>query len=332
MNERKIELKKRLEATQQAPYPCHSRIHPLKTYVFPSVECYVKRDDELGFGASGSKIRKYRTLIPFLIASNIEEVVLIGSAYSNHALSFAQLLIENQIKPTLFLRGDPHRPLQGNALLTNLLVPRSSIRWFAKDEWKTVDHQAQVYAAACPHLTFVLAEGGFAEAAFPGALTLPLDILLNEEQAGMEFDHICIDAGTGFIASALILGLEWMGHRGTVHVLLLAEDIPAFHERLDQCREMFSRFVQQEIAFPQNFELHLPKLTGGFGRMTSNVFEEIAFLAKGEGFLTDPVYTGKLFLEIRSMLNQGNVRGKVLIHHSGGALSLLGFEKQLNFL
>jgi 1-aminocyclopropane-1-carboxylate deaminase/D-cysteine desulfhydrase-like pyridoxal-dependent ACC family enzyme len=322
-------LKDRLVAIPQASYPVHSRVHALRSFIFPHATCFVKRDDELGFGISGSKIRKYRSLIPWLVNQGIQEVVIIGSAYSNHVLSVQQLLIENGVRPTLFLRGDPHRPLQGNLLLTSLFVSPTSIHWFSKTEWQHVEEQAHAYARQQPHPTFVLPEGGFSLEALPGALTLPLDVQENEKALGLTFDHIFIEAGTGFTASALILGLHWLKRPTLVHVILLAQDSHAFLSRLQQCHEMFMQWMQCPCSFPQHFVLHTPQLTGKFGQVDSFLFEAIAHLAQKEGFLTDPIYTVKLFIESKQFLTQKGIRGNILIHHSGGALTLMGFQEQL---
>lgn len=315
----------------QADYPVHSRIHALRSFSFPHTTCFVKRDDELGFGISGSKIRKYRSLIPFLLHTQQQEVVMIGSAYSNHVLSFTQLLIENGIHPILFLRGDPHRPPQGNALLLSLFVSPSSIHWFSKEQWKHVESQAYTYAQQQKHATFVLPEGGFTAAALPGALSLVLDLLQNEQDHQLTFDHIMIEAGTGFMASALILGLNWLRHPATIHVVLLAEDQSAFLMRLTQCYEMFKHFIKNDLEFPQNFKLYLPAITGKFGQIHPTLFQTITQLAQTEGFLTDPIYSAKHFTECQQILAQQNIQGQVLIHHSGGALTLFGFHNQLTF-
>ena len=332
MSARLQQLKDRLAAIPQAGFPMHSRVHPLQSFIFPSTACYVKRDDELGFGISGSKIRKYRTLIPFFLNKGIEEVVLIGSAFSNHVLSLQQLLIENGLRPTLFLRGDPNRSLQGNFLLTSLFVPPSSIHWFSKTEWNTVESRAYAYAKQQRHATFVLPEGGFTPEALPGALTLSLDVQNNEKVEGFNFDHILIEAGTGFTASALILGLNWLRRPTTVHVVLLVEDKANFLSQLKRCHEMFIQLLQTSSPFPQNFVLHMPQITGAFGEIKSFLFETIANLAREEGFLTDPIYTAKLFIESKHLLTLGEMQGNVLIHHAGGALTLLGFQEQLKKL
>ncbi len=329
MMQRLEHLKHQIAAIPQADYPIHSRVHPLHSFYFPFTNCYVKRDDELGFGLSGSKVRKYRTLLPFLLNQGIQEVIVIGSAYSNHVLSLLQLLIENGIRPTLFLRGNPAHPPQGNLLLSSLFIPPSNIHWFSKTNWHKVELEAHAYAQQQLHPTFVLPEGGFTSAALPGAFTLPLDLLENEQTLGFAFDHLFIEAGTGFTASALILGFHWLKRSTLIHVILLAEDSAAFLERLRECHEMFSQLMQTSCSFPQNFILHLPQLTGKFGQIKPILFENIVNLAQTEGFLTDPIYTAKLFIESRHVLGNGEAKGNVLIHHSGGALTLMGFQEQL---
>lgn len=325
-------LQKHLECKPQFNYPVQSRVHPLQSFQFPGMNCFVKREDELGFGISGSKIRKYRSLIPWLIINGFEEVAVIGSASSNHVLSISQLLIENNIKPTLFLRGDPSYSMKGNCVLSSLFIPSSSIYWFLKKEWHEVEIKAQEYASSQPHVVFVLPEGGCAPASLPGSLTLAVDIVRNEKEGGIAFDHIFIEAGTGFMASALILGLNWLKSYATVHVLLLADDEDSFYKRLRNCQEMFNDlFDLNEMLSPnpQNFLLHSPELTKGFGQTSPLVFQTIKQMAQEEGFLTDPVYSAKLFCEGKRILSSREFNGNILFIHSGGALTLMGFQDEL---
>lgn len=327
-SERKY-LEETLKAIPQMPYSCQSRCHRLPSFDISNSQCYVKREDELGFGLTGSKVRKYRTLIPFLLSQQIQEVVVIGSAYSNHVVGVTQLLIENRIKPTLFIRGQPHHSLQGNALLNRLLVPDYSIHWMAKEEWVNVEDQAQLYAQKQPHSTFVLPEGAFMEAAFWGALSLTLDIVRNEEDIHLSFDHLLLDAGTGLMAGAVILGHTWLQKHTHIHVLLLAEEETAFINRLNTLHTFFEKLLKQKCPWPQNFTLHKPRHLASFGSTSPSLFRYMADLARQEGLLTDPIYIAKLFLEAQHMLKQGQLQGNILINHSGGALTLAGFQEPL---
>lgn len=131
------------------------------------------------------------------------------------------------------------------------------------------------------------------------------------------------------MASSLILGLSWLNSQATVHVILLAEDREAFLSNLKRCHEMFMELMQMKTAWPHNFVLHLPEITGGFGQVNGSIFQTIQKLAQEEGFLTDPIYSAKLFMEGRLLLKKGALKGKILFHHSGGALTLNGFQDNL---
>ena len=92
---------------------------------------------------------------------------------------------------------------------------------------------------------------------------------------------------------------------------------------------MFIQLLDVSFPFPHNFVLHTPQMTGRFGEINSMGFETIAKIARQEGFLTDPIYSAKLFIESKRLLANGEILGNVLIHHSGGSLTLMGFQNQL---
>lgn len=323
-------MKDILSRIPQMDYPCRSRIHRLSSFQFADCACYVKRDDELGFGISGSKIRKYRSLIPELLKRKINHTVIIGSAYSNNVLGISQLLIENGIVPRLLLRGENDRSLTGNALFTSLFVPKESIHWISRQEWPQVEAIAEDHARQlCEQgeRVFVLPEGASVEAALPGALTLPLDILRNEEENHLEFDHLFVEAGTGMMASILILAFAALKKKCKIHVVLLGEGEAAFWSRLTNWHENLERFLAQKVKLGDTYDLHRPRHAASFGSVNARIFEEIKAIAMAEGFLTDPVYSAKLFLEARNIIAERQLKGNILIMHSGGALALAGFQR-----
>lgn len=108
-----------------------SRIHRLRW--FGRSDIWVKRDDELGFGVSGTKLRKHASLIPALKKRGIEEVVVIGGAHSNNVLSAAQTLTENNIRMTPF-SSDRHLENRGTQNCSRcLLTTAKSIGFHAPD-------------------------------------------------------------------------------------------------------------------------------------------------------------------------------------------------------
>ncbi len=143
-NNRWRELSQYIASIPQEEYQHHSRIHKLHSLSTDSTPCYIKRDDELSFGISGTKVRKLRTLIASLKKRNIAHACVIDTFHSSNVLALCQLLIENRIIPKLFLlKGSiPENPV-GNYLLTRLFVAEKSITWVERSAWKSVNQLAE---------------------------------------------------------------------------------------------------------------------------------------------------------------------------------------------
>lgn len=293
-----------------------SRIHPLNHFPADGLSCYVKRDDELSCGISGTKIRKYASLIPFFIKNHMEHLIIIAGPQSNNLLSALQVARELKLSVSVFLLKPKTTAIQGNFKLSLLFLNEDELIWIPREDWHRVNNLAFEYLTGLNKKGFILEEGASVPEALDGAMSLAEDILRNEQELGQTFEHIFIDAGTGFSAAALIYGLEKARHKAMVHVLLLADDKTVFQEKL-----------KHWIGYnPNNYTCFYPKTARSFGSLNQSIKNEIKRMAYEEGILTDPIYSAKLFHETRRYVVEEGVRGRVLIIHSGGALTLSGFE------
>lgn len=314
------------------PFPRHSRIHKLRSFSTPDCACYVKRDDELGFGISGSKLRKYLSLLPPLLEQKPQQAAVLGSSYSNHVVSICQLLREWEIQPALFLIGVPQEKPRGNALWMSLFADREHTHWFPRGSWDKLDSFAQEYQALQAKNgvdVAIIPKGANCREALPGALTLAEDILMHEAQENLVFDHVIVDSGTGMMAASLILAFAWMNKPCKVHVLLIAQPDAEFQEVLQTRAKDWESLFGSPLTNPFFYQTYMPKNAPSFGATNAKVFHTIARLAKQEGFLTDPVYTAKLFHEGERIVSEEQLKGNILFIHSGGGLSLAGFQEEL---
>lgn len=310
-----------------------SRVHLLRQQFGPGKQVYIKRDDELGFGVSGSKLRKYQSLLPALKKQAIKSAILLGGAHSNNILSLSQQLIENNIKPYLFLRGQAPLFREGNFLLTSLFIPDEAMYWVDRPLWDGAEAMAIKESANFPQPCFVIPEGACMPQSLAGAATLALDVFKNQQQHNIYFDHLFIEAGTGLAAIGFILGL-WLMQEGDrqVHILLLADDKEVFIKKLTHYHAAFSQLLNQEIPyFPPTVQLNFytPTVAKSFGSVNRGVLNSIVEIARTEGFLTDPVYSAKLYTESIKIIESKDLKANNLIVHSGGALTLMGFTMPL---
>lgn len=293
-----------------------SRVHPLNHYPHEGVSCYVKRDDELGCGISGSKLRKYSSLIPLLLEQGIEHLIIIAGPQSNNLLAALQLAREFNFKVTALLIKPWKLELRGNFKLSRLFLEEQEIIWVERDDWFRVQELAQDYLHTLKEPGFVLREGASVQESMAGAMSLAEDVVVNEQFLDCSFQHIFIDAGTGFSAAALIKGLAQLHHKAQVHVLLLADD-----------EETFKKNIQEWLGFiPENYDCFYPTTAKAFGSVNQAIKQEIKRLAREEGILADPIYAAKLFYETRKTIEAKQLKGNILIIHSGGTLTMPSFD------
>lgn len=329
------ELTNRLQPNLNEDFIFHSRVHSLSHF---GEHVYVKREDESGFSCSGTKKRKFASLIPYLIKHQVQLALLVGGANSNHIVALAQLLLEHQIPFHLFLKQSNQPYVQGNAFLLKLLTDGGNITWVPHESWEQVNEIATEYGKRTSQNSMLIPEGGKCKGAVAGAATLMLDIMKNEEKWLVEgnnpktqgsFEHIWIDSGTALTAAVLVATNLILKRSSQVHVVLMAGDSTYFAESYRQIADWLAATLNINVPDLAQCLLHFPVTGKSFGSTNAQVRKAIVHFARSEGLLTDPVYTAKLFLTARDEISSGKYEGSHLIIHSGGGTGLMGFADQM---
>ena len=302
-----------------------SRAHPCRDEAGPF---HVKRDDELSFGVSGTKYRRFASLIPALLAGGVQRLVVCGGLRANFPLAAAQLFTEAGLEVHLVLRR-PAAAAAGpgvNGALLPLLVPRPRLHLTDgppdKDAALLQQRLEEEHGGPVP----LLPEGGIHPGAMAGALSLLTDIRRNETVAGHPFEGIWMDAGTGFGAGAVLAGLRWSGLRRRLNVVLLAgaaDGVLRHAARVEAW--LVGQSGRPSLQPGLQADFHRPAQQRSFGAVGPAVRQAVHRMA-ALGILTDPVWSGKFFM---TLAGRPPARGRVLAVHSGGALSLSGFPGML---
>ncbi len=330
------EIEKCLEQKIDQNLGYTSRIHPLHTF---GEHIYVKREDESGFGSSGSKRRKFASLIPHLIQEEVELALLIGGANSNHIVAATQLLRQYGIPFQLFLKKYHGKVIAGNSFLIHLLEDEKNIQWIEKNDWPRVESMALDFGKNTGKNCMLIPEGGMCFEAVAGAASLMLDIVKNEQNFPLFreefnasencFDHIWVDSGTGLMAATLVAMNALLNRKTEIHVVLIAGDEAYFLNIYKQVASWLSNILKLPIPPISNFRLHFPLTGRSFGNVNKRILQSVKYFARTEGLLTDPIYTAKLFLTAQEQITSGKTSGVQLIIHSGGGTGLMGFAEKM---
>ena len=325
-NMRKTWFLEKIESQIDSDLLYESRVHPIGHL---GGGIFAKREDESGFGTSGTKRRKFASLIPFLIKNKIELSLLVGGAHSNHILSLIQLMREYQLPFKLFLKTNKQLNIQGNAFLIRLLEEEKEINFISGNDWPQVVEITNAFGQMSGKAWHLIPEGGMCQEAIPGLCTLMLDIERNEEQVGHSFEHIWIDAGTGLTAAVLVAMNLLFKRKSLIHVVLMADDVSYFQGVYRQVSIWLTDLFQMDIPALSQCQFHFPPTAKSFGSANSSIKQFIVEFARKSGILTDPVYTAKLFLTAQTNILKEPQKASHLIIHSGGGTGLMGFSEQL---
>lgn len=306
-----------------------TRIHPLPSCADDTL--YIKREDELSSGISGSKIRKYASLIQYLKKEGIQLVAIIGGPNSNNVVGLLQILKEAGIQPLLFLREAADSKKQGNALFLDMLAPGESVTVIARKDWNEVEQTASVFLSKQDMPSHLIPEGAFCLESLPGCLTLAEDLLRNETTEPF-FSHIYIDSGTGMSAIGLILGLAVLDqkykHR-RIHISLIAGNEEEFTTNLESLKQILIEELNIDSLPLPIFDFLHPPVAKKFGSVNASLFQACRDIAKTEGLLMDPTYSVKHYMAMQEHRKNTSTTELGLFIFNGSALGLTGFQEQL---
>lgn len=291
---------------------------------------YVKRDDQTGLATGGNKARKLEFLFAEALAQGCNHVVTLGGPQSNHVRQTAAAAAKLGVACSLVLRG--HAPDQrlGNLLLDELLG--ATVHWSGartRDE-VAVEVMADLRArGARPYLIPVGGSNGLGSLGYAWAMREAVEQLAAQSLA---IDAMVFASSSGGTHAGLALGAAVHGFPG--RVLGIAIDAPAAELTahvtrlaLDAARIGGATVSAAELRVEANADY----LGGGYSVVGDLERDAIRTVARQEGLLLDPVYTGRAMGGLIDVIRRGEFTPDqtILFWHTGGAAALSAFAEKL---
>lgn len=286
---------------------------------------YIKRDDLLSLAMGGNKIRNLEFSIGAAIKAGATDVVTLGRAQSNHCRLTAAACAKAGLRAHLVMSGARPRVSTGNLLLSELLG--AQIHFTGADDRVHRDAMARAIAEVItrdgghPHVVPV---GGSDARGAVGHALAALEIARQLDEIGERFDAIALATATGGTQAGMIAGLRKLGLKTKVHGL-------SVHRTADEAGAVVHRLAEEVASLldaggidPASVRTDDSQIGAGYGVPSSAGEAAVKLLARTEGLLADPVYTGKALAGLLAMMRGGRFEedATVVFIHTGGTPAL----------
>lgn len=311
------------------------------------VSLYVKRDDFSGMSVfGGNKIRKLEYLLGDALAKGCDTVFTYGATQSNHAMQTVTACRRLGLAPILYLNAyvqPDENDVRANMLLDRILGAEMHIVESLPGETEA-DTEARCFAMGRAHAARLEAEGhrcydvpmGGASPVGSGAFIGGV-LELAEQCAALGIDPDCIYAatGTGGTLAGLVAGKRLLGLRAAVTGVAVSRKDAGYEGRCASlANDALAAIGSDARVTAADFTVDRGYFEPGYEQPNAAATAAIRLLARMEGLLVDPVYTGKALAGLLDHVRTGKIRpgSTVVFWHTGGATALFAEQAILGEL
>lgn len=299
------------------------------------MDAWIKRDDLLGLAGGGNKTRKLEFLVADALAHGTDTLITTGAVQSNHARLTLAAAAKEGLKCRLVLEqrvpGSYDPNASGNNFLYNLLGAEDIV---VVDSGADLNAEMQKVAgglAAMGRKGYVIPGGGSNALGALGYVACAHEIAAQSFEQGVSFDRIVVASGSCGTHSGLIVGMQSVNFDAPITGINVRR--PRAEQEGNLLKLARETAALLDMPAPQaGVVTALDEWVGpGYALATDEMIEAVRLLARAEGVLLDPVYSGKAMAGLIGLARRGEIkRGeRVLFVHTGGAPSLYAFQKVL---
>jgi len=293
---------------------------------------WVKRDDQTGLAIGGNKVRKAEFAMADAIKKGANVVITTGAVQSNHARTIAAAAAKLGLKAVLVLRGKEPEGYNGNLLLDYLMgaelrffdVKREEIPKIMEEVARELEDEGQT--------PYIIPGGASYPIGAIGYVNAALELLNQANERGIKVDYIVHAAGSGGTQAGLVLGNKALNTGIKVLSISIGPPKERLIEAAVKIADGSAKLLDIDVSVNLNdMTVNDEYVGGGYQVLSKEVVDTMKLVAKTEGILLDPVYTGKAMAGLIDLIKQGYFeKGEsVVFFHTGGAPALFVYRNQL---
>jgi L-cysteate sulfo-lyase len=296
---------------------------------------YIKRDDCTGLATGGNKTRKLEFLVGEALAQGADTLITQGAVQSNHvrqtvaAASRLGLQCKALLEERVSDASDEYSH-SGNVLLDQILGGDIVARLPAGTDMQQAMQDLSEQLRTDGRKPYVIPGGGSNPVGALGYVACAQEMLNQSFETGLRIDHVVHATGSTGTQAGLVVGLRASNSGIPVYGI-------SVRAAKQQQEENVWKLVQSTVDYmglPASSVTRADVVANsdyvgpGYGQPTDAMIEAIELLARQEGILLDPVYSGKGMAGLIALIRQGHFKKdeNVVFVHTGGAVGLYGYR------
>lgn len=295
---------------------------------------YIKRDDCTGLGTGGNKTRKLEFLMADAQAQGADTIITQGATQSNHARQTVAIATKMGMKCEILLEDRTGSKVDaykhsGNVFLDHLYGARVQELPGGSDMNAAMVKLADELRAKGLK-PYIIPGGGSNALGALGYVVCAMEMVSQFNEQGLNVSHVVHATGSAGTQAGLVVGLQ--GTRSQIPVLGIG--VRAAREAQETNVYNLACKTAELLGVPgsvsrESVVANCDYVGGGYGIPTPGMIEAITMLARLEGILLDPVYSGKGMAGLIDLCRKGHFKKgeNVVFVHTGGAVALYGYTE-----
>lgn len=292
-------------------------------------DIFIKRDDVTPIAMGGNKLRKLEFLAADALRQGADTLITAGAIQSNHVRQTAAVaaklglhcvaLLENPIGTT-----EKNYLTNGNRLLLDLFSAQIEMCEMLYDPSLQLSELA-TRVEAQGFRPYIIPVGGSNTLGALGYVECAQEIVRQCENAVM-LSSVVVASGSAGTHAGLAVGLEQLMPEVELIGVTVSRSVAAQKPKVVALQQALADSLS--LKAQADIQLWDDYFSPGYGAPNDDAMEAVKLVARLEGILLDPVYTGKAMAGLIDGIRQQRFKdeGPILFIHTGGAPALFAYH------
>jgi len=290
----------------------------------------------LGLAPGGNKTRKLEFLVADALAQGADTLITCGAPQSNHCRITLAAAVKEGLKCRFVIEervpGSFHEDAGGNHFLFRLMGVESLRVVPAGTAMMSEMEREQADLAAQGRKGYIVPGGGSNALGGLGYVACAQELQQQFLDQAVRMSHVVVGSGSSGTHGGLVTG--FVGNHIDIPItgVCVSREPSAQEPLVHKEAQAVADLLGLHVALPREAVVCLdgywqPKYSIPNARMV----EAVQLLARTEGILLDPVYTGKTMAGLIGMARSGQLppERNVLFLHTGGEPAMSVYQKEL---